>query len=139
MRGLLENRASTDPRARDPRLRGRTYSIPFEDVWQTSINLCGGGLKRWSIVSTDDQNGVIEAVTRSAIFGSEDDVRIEIGLDYNAQTRVDMWAVSRKERGDLGRTRRTVGRFFKHLDQRLGAHPGRILDASQPPTPREGS
>lgn len=125
---LSENKAMTDPEASDLRLRGRTYAIPFEEVWQASISLCSGGLRRWTMAGVDDQSGVIEAETRSAILGVEDDVRVQIVLDYNAQTRVDMQAVSRADRGDLGRTRRAIGRFFKHLDRRLSADPNQILD-----------
>jgi hypothetical protein len=124
---IFENEARTDPEASDPRLRGRTYAIPFEDVWQASISLCGGGLRRWTLTGADDQSGVIEAATRSVILGIEDDVRVQIVLDYNAQTRVDMQAVSRVDRGDLGRTRRAIGRFFRRLDRRLKADPNQIL------------
>jgi len=132
-RGLTEKQAATDPNATDPRLRGRTYAIPFENVWQASISLSGGGMRGWSIASADDQSGVIVAVVRSAIFGLEDDVRIEVGLDEDAQTRVDLQAVSRGERGDLGRTRRVVDRFIRRLDRRLDATPGQILDPTRPP------
>ena len=61
------------------------------------------------------------------------DVRIEIGLDENAQTRVDVTSQSRTERGDLGRSRRAIGRFLHRLDEDLDATPGQILDASGGP------
>ena len=128
LRGLRENQARTDAQAVDPRLRGRTYAIPFEDVWQASIWLCGGGLWRWAISSSDDRAGVIEAFARAALLGPDVDIRVLISLDHNAQTRVDLWTVARTERGDLGRTRRLVGRFLKRLDRRLKATPAQILD-----------
>ena len=81
----------------------------------------------------DDQSGVIEAVSKTLVFGFEDDVRVEIRLDENGQTRVDLWSASRIGRGDLGRNRRTIGRFLRRLDESLDARPGQILDATRTP------
>jgi hypothetical protein len=131
LRGLTENRAATDPSAEDPRLLGRTYAIPFENVWQAAKALASGGLKGWTLWVADDQEGLMEASLGQVMFLKAADVRIEIGLDENAQTRVDLSAVSRTERGDLGRSRRAVGRFLERLDKALDASPGQILDASR--------
>jgi len=128
LRGLTENRAGTDPAAADRRLRGRTYAIPFDTVWQAAWRLAGGEIRGWSMLSSDDQLGVIEAVSRTLILRKEQDVRIEIRLDENAQTRVDAWSSSRIVRGDLGRNRRTIGKFMKRLDRVLDVQPGQILD-----------
>ena len=81
----------------------------------------------------DDQSGVIEAVSKTLVFGFVDDVRVEIGLDENGQTRVDLWSASQIGRGDLGRNRRTIGRFLRRLDRSLDAQPGQILDATHTP------
>ncbi len=128
LHGLNENQAKTDPYAVDPRLRGRTYAIPFETVWQASVGLAGGGLRGWSIAHTDDQSGVIDVVSTTTVFRLEDDVRVHVGLDYDAQTRVDVEVVSRRPSRNLGRPRRVIGRFMKKLDRRLLARPGQILD-----------
>ena len=134
LRGLTETEAATDPRSDDRRLRGRTYAIPFEDVWQASVRLCGGGLRGWSVLSADDQRGVIEAISKTLVFGREDDVRVDMRLDENAQTRVDLWSASQKGRANLGRNRRVIGRFLRRLDRRLSATPGQILDPTYMPT-----
>lgn len=136
LRGLTENRAETDPTSEDDRLLGRTYTIPFEDVWQAATGLAKG-LRGWSLWVADDQEGVIEASVRPLLFGAPADVRVRIGLDENAQTRVDLASASRTERGDLGRSRRNIGRFLRGLDQALQARPGQILDASRTATWRE--
>jgi hypothetical protein len=128
LRGLTENQATTNPRSDDRRLRGRTYAIPFENVWQASLTLCQGGLRGWSVLSHDDQRGVIEAVSKPLFFGPEDDVRVEIQLDENAQTRVDLWSASQRGRTNLGRNRRVIGHFLYRLDRLLDAKPGQILD-----------
>lgn len=125
---LRENHAATDVDASDPTLRGRTYAIPFEAVWQAVVGLAGGGVRGWSIESADDQLGVVKAHVRGGALRPEVDVRVSIRLDRNAQTRVDVLASARSERGDLGRSRRLVTRFFARLDRRLGAGPGQILD-----------
>jgi hypothetical protein len=128
---LGENHAVTDPTATDPRLRGRTYAIPFEAVWQASVGLAGGGQRGWSLESTDDQRGVIEASVRGGGLSVEVGVRIAVSLDENAQTRVDVEASSRSGRSDLGRSRRLVIRFLRRLDKRLGAGPAQIVDPAR--------
>lgn len=134
LRSLTENQAATDPTSEDGRLRGRTYAIPFEDVWQASLALCTGGIKGWSVLSADDQRGVIEAVSKAPLTGREDDVRVHIHLDENAQTRVDLWSGSQKSRANLGRNRRVIGRFLRRLDRRLDAGAAQILDATRKPS-----
>ncbi len=126
--GLRGNHAATNVDAPDPALRGRTYAIPFEAVWQGVVGLAGGGLRGWSIESADDQIGVVKAHALGGLLRPEIDVRVSVRLDRNAQTRVDLLARARSEGGDLGRSRRLVARFVGQLDQRLGAGPGQILD-----------
>lgn len=133
LRGLTEKQVATDPQSEDRRLLGRTYAIPFEAVWQAAVSLCGGGLRGWSILSSDDQRGVIEAISRAPLVSFEDDVRVEIALDENAQTRVDVWSASQKNRGTFGRNRRVIGKFLRQLDRRLDADPSQILDPTIPP------
>jgi hypothetical protein len=131
VRGLSENRSETDPTSPDPRLTGRTYAIPFEDVWQASTRLAGGELRGWSLLRADDQAGVIHAKTKSFLLRIDGDARVEVGLDENAQTRVDVWASSRVRRGDLGTSRRTIARFVHELDDLLGVQPHQILDPTR--------
>jgi hypothetical protein len=128
LRGFTENQASTDVHGEDLRLRGRTYAIPFEAVWQASIGLCGGELRGWSIERADDQRGVISAHVSGGLASSEVMVKINIGLDANAQTRVDLTATSSTERGDFGRSGRLIARFVRRLDEKLQARPDQIWD-----------
>lgn len=132
LRGLTERRAETDPKSEDGRLHGRTYAIPFESVWLAATRLAGGGIRGWSLWVADDQLGLIEASTHP-FLGPQADVRVRIGLDENGQTRVDLTSASRTTRGDLGRSRRNIGRFLARLDELLEARPGQILDASRTP------
>ena len=97
------------------------------------MSLCGGGLRGWSILTSDDQRGVIEAVSRALLSRREDDIRVEITLDENAQTRVDLWSASQRNRTNMGRNRRIIGRFLRRLDRKLQATPEQILDPTLPP------
>jgi hypothetical protein len=130
LRGLTESRAETDPTSTDHRLLGRTYAIPFEQVWQAAMKLASGGLRGWTLWVADDQEGVIEASTNPPLVAAAD-VRVSIILDENAQTRVDLTSASRTERGDWGRSRRNIGRFIRRLDVLLEAAPAQILDATR--------
>jgi uncharacterized protein (DUF1499 family) len=65
------------------------------------------------------------------VFRFEDDLEIRIVLDEHGLTRVDVRSHTRKARADLGLQARRVGRFFKRLDDVVGADPGKILDPRQ--------
>ncbi len=118
-RGLTENRVETDREAADPRLRSRTYAVPFDGVWTEALRLADGGLARWSVIRADDARGEIEAEARTLLLRLVDDVRVTIRLDENAQTRVDVSSRSRKGRGDFGTNARRVHRFLTRLDRRV--------------------
>ena len=114
--GLTRNVAFTAPAAEDERLRGRTYAIPFEDVWQASLQLVDGGLKRWSLREFDDREGIIRGTARGRLGRFTSTVTIRISLDVDAQTRVDAMSASRVGRMDLGANTRRLHRFFAALD-----------------------
>ncbi|HEX6134388.1 MAG TPA: DUF1499 domain-containing protein [Longimicrobiales bacterium] len=119
-RGFVE----TSPDASDRRLRGRTYAIPFDTVWQAALRLTSGGMFRWTCHEADDQDGVIIASTRS-LAGAVHDVMVRVGLDENGQTRVDASAQARKPLSDFGRSKRRLRRFFRRLDRALAGRPAR--------------
>jgi len=127
-RGLTRNRAETDPTSVDQRLLGRTYAIAFDRVWRAALALAGGEMRGWHVEHSDDHTGIIRAVHVSRLFGSVDDVEINVYLDENAQTRVGMKSRSRKGGGDFGRNARSIGRFVRALDRALEATPSQILD-----------
>ena len=137
VRGLTERAARTAPDADDRRLLGRTYTIPFEEVWQASIRVIRRRLRGWTVVIDDDRRGRIDALHRTLFRGVETEVVIDIGLDENGQTRVDLAAASRGERGDWGRCRRLIGRFLKGLDRELEVSPGQVLQPVHPLRVRE--
>lgn len=126
-------RAHTDPLSPDPRLRGRTYAIPFERVWSTALAAIHGGLPRWRVLSHDDQKGIILAEARTAVLRRDVDIHVRIGLDENGQTRVDVRTALRGAHGDMGSTRRLIGAFLAELDKRMGVAPWQILDPTRPP------
>lgn len=128
LRMLRENAAATGPGAKDPRLRGRTYAVPFERVWRASLALADRELKGWRVVQADDCEGVIRAEATARFPRLVADVTIRITLDADAQTRVDASARSRTPRGDWGASVRLLDLFFTALD--------RMLESGGPPAPR---
>jgi hypothetical protein len=123
-----ESQAHTHPEHPDESLRGRTYAIPFARVWETVVELAGGGLRGWETVMADEDLGLLQAECHGLVSRTIDDVEIRMSLDENALTRIDMSSTARKARGDLGRNARRIRRFFRALDRRTGAGPGKILD-----------
>ena len=130
--GSTRGRAETDPRATDPRLRGRTYAITFDRVWNAALGLAGS-LPRWRIVESNDEAGTIRVEALSNLWRHPCDVRIRVGLDDNGQTRVDVRSMSVNGGRDWGSNARRIDRFIRALDEKLAATPAQILDATRQP------
>ncbi len=117
IRGLPRIDARTAPTHEDEKLRGRTYAIPFEDVWQAALALADGALSGWQLIASDDADGIIAAEAHRRFPSATDRVIIRIGLDKDAQTRVDAEAASWGEsRQSPRRTTKHLHRFFHELD-----------------------
>jgi uncharacterized protein (DUF1499 family) len=119
IKALTTNSAQTSADAEDPRLRGRTYMVPFAAVWDEIIQMIRDH-RRHSLVRANEDKGMITFEAKTPVFRFVDDVRIKVKLDQNALTRVDMWSQSRVGKGDLGVNTRRIARFFRELDRRLG-------------------
>jgi len=119
--GLTRNVAFTTPDSEDARLQGRTYAIPFEDVWRATLDLINSELRYWRLVSNDDEEGIIRARVEGRVERLNSVVTIRIGLDPNAQTRVDALSACRTGWADFGVNARRLGRYFRKLDRRLAA------------------
>ncbi len=142
-KALFIRRARTCPGARDPEMRGRTYAIPFVAVWNAALSLADGGLKGWEIVGSDDLAGVIEVDATSRALSLPARIVVSVGLDADAQTRVDLEAEGRHMGGDLGVNVRRIKRFVRALDELLSARPGQtpgaVLAAPAESTRRESA
>jgi hypothetical protein len=112
-------RAFTAPDAADPRLRGRTYAVPFDAVWRTALGLMDGGLNGWRVVGADDEEGIIEGEVHGRLQRFDSEVSLRISLDRDAQTRVDGVAESISGTADLGSGARRLARLFRALDRAL--------------------
>ena len=123
----------THAHATDPRLRGRTYAIPFDAVWTAALDVVAG-TRGWTLVSDDDQAGTIHVEAGTLLLRQTDDLFLRVGLDEDAQTRVDLRGDTRAGKPDLGRKRRVAGRFFRRLDRALDARDEQILDPTLPPS-----
>ncbi|HSG82311.1 MAG TPA: DUF1499 domain-containing protein [Gemmatimonadota bacterium] len=119
IKALTTNSAQTSEEAEDPRLRGRTYMVPFATVWDEIIRMIKEH-PRQNLVRANEDRGMIGFEATTLVLRLVGDVRIKVKLDRNALTRVDMWSQSRVGKGDLGANRRRIARFFRDLDRRLG-------------------
>jgi uncharacterized protein (DUF1499 family) len=117
-RALTQNRAFTDPEADDPRLRGRSYGVPFAQVWNAALQIAQQ-TRGWTVVSSDPRAGEIVAEATTRLWKFTDDVWVRMSLDEDGQTRVDMASSSRKGSTDLGTNARRIARFLRSLDARL--------------------
>jgi len=117
LRALTANRAWTDPESPDPRLRGRTYAVPFAAVWRAV--LAEAEARRWTVLETDPAAGEVHAEARTRLWKFTDDVWVRLSLDEDAQTRLDMVSASRVGRADLGTNARRIARFLRGVDRRL--------------------
>ena len=126
-RAPTTNRAETDPRSDDRRLVGRTYAIPFDQVWTACLHLVERR-RHWTLLEANDVEGYVKVECQSLFFKFIDDLEIRIGLDEHAMTRVDVKSTSRKGKADLGTNARRIGRLLRRLDRKLGADNGAILD-----------
>jgi hypothetical protein len=129
-RGLTRNTAFTAADSRDRRLRGRTYAVPFDTVWRAALGLVDGGLRGWSVLGADDEEGVIEGAIHGRLRRFNSAVTIRISLDRDAQTRVDGLAASVTGQADLGTNARRLGRFFRSLDQSIESASGRPIGSA---------
>ena len=85
-----------------------------------SLDLVRGELPRWHARWWDEEEGVIHALTRGRLSRRASDVVIRIGLDVQAQTRVDVRSTTRsKGLGDFGSNTRLIGTFIGALDRKL--------------------
>jgi hypothetical protein len=126
-RGLTKNTAYTAADSGDRRLRGRTYAIPFDTVWQAALGLVDGGLRGWSVLAADDKEGVIEGAIHGRIRRFNSAVTIRVSLDRDAQTRVDGLAAAVTGQADLGTNARRLARFFRSLDRAIESASGRPI------------
>jgi hypothetical protein len=111
--------ARTAAEAADPRLRGRTYAVPFDPVWRAATALLDGGLRRTTLRTADDIAGHLEADSFTLLRRRPLDVHVSVTLDQDAQTRVDA-AVAIGGRGpDFGAAVRFIDLFFRRLDAAL--------------------
>ena len=117
-RALTRNRARTSPGADDPRLRGRSYAVPFDRVWTAALETAGA-TRGWTIVDSDPRAGTFRAEARTRLWKLVDDVEVRVSLDEEARTRVDLSSASRTGRADLGTNARRIARFLHALDRRI--------------------
>src|SRR3954470_7995459 len=107
IRALTRNRAWTDAESPDRRLRGRTYAVPFAEVWKAALETARAR-PRWTVTEADARRGEIAAEARPPLWRFGDDVSIRVWLDDAGATRVDVTSASRVGKADLGTNARRI-------------------------------
>lgn len=120
VRTLFQQGAVTEAGSSDPALRGRTYGVPWDRVWREALALASVAMPGWSVLEADDGEGLIRAEIRGRHLAPPSEVLVWIGLDPDAQTRVELRSVSEGVRMDLGANRRRIRAFCRALDGALG-------------------
>lgn len=118
-KSLAHSASETDERARDPRLRGRTYQVPYARVWDEILHMIST-LPRWDLLQADESSGLIRAESTNRLFGFANAVAVKVKLDRNALTRVDVRSASPLGRIVVGNNARLISWFLNALDRRLG-------------------
>lgn len=129
---LTVRNARTRPGALDPEMRGRTYAVPFAEVWDAALYLAETRMRGWKVANSDDLAGVIEVHATSRALRLPARIVVSVALDANAQTRVDLAAEGRHRGGDLGVNVRRIRRFLRALDELLTRRKRRPTPLSRP-------
>ena len=117
----------TDPDHVRAELRGRTYAVPFDRVWDAAGAVIAS-LRGWTLLEADDRAGWMTIRAEGWPFKATAELRVTVKLDENAQTRVDLVSVPEKGSGGVGAARRRVIRFFRGLDAAVDAEGRHTLD-----------
>jgi len=111
-----------------PQIQSLLSDLPPDDLLRLAYRLAAE--KRWTLISDPPtpalaehgDGGEIDAVAKSVIFGSVDDVAIRV-REIDGRTRVDMRAAARYWPYDFGANARRVAGFLEELRTRALAPP----------------
>jgi uncharacterized protein (DUF1499 family) len=68
----------------------------------------------WEVLGLRSEDGTLEVVARSALFGFEDDIAVRV-VPHGEGSRVDVRSASRVGRGDLGANAKRIRAYIKAL------------------------
>lgn len=96
---------------------GRLYpTVPFARAWDAVMREVHGN-RRWSLVHSDEDLGIVTVACRTPIFRFVDDLTVWVSLDPNGFTRIEARSASRVGNADLGVNRRRIVRLLKRIDR----------------------
>lgn len=105
-----------------PDIQPRTYQKSKAEVFDAALHVVNR-LPRWSLVGYDENQGEIQAESRTALWRFVDDVRVRVRSGEGG-TVVDVRSASRVGRGDFGQNARRIRGFLAELDRQLATPPG---------------
>jgi uncharacterized protein (DUF1499 family) len=102
----------------DERLRGARLATPFAEVWTAALRTARDS-PRWTVTEQDPGAGRIVAEATTPLWRFVDDVVIQISLDDEGFTRVDLTSHSRVGRYDFGSNARRIRAYLRRLRRSL--------------------
>ncbi len=114
---LSHNDVSTSPDSTFPERITRHYKLPSQQLLakaKQAVEQLG-----WQLQSLDDESGKLHAVVTSSLFKYKDDVYISVSAIAEDTVALDIRAVSRKGKGDLGTNTRHIMVFYKMMDDQI--------------------
>ena len=118
LRGPNTNALEFDPELVDlqlaayPNVKTFLSDKPVQDVFEQCLEIANE--LGWSIVSTNQFEGIIEATETTRLWGFKDDVVIRV-QQQDTQTAVDLRSVSRVGQSDIGANAKRIERFLDRL------------------------
>lgn len=103
-----------------PEIRPQYYTAEPGRVFDATRDAVES-MPRARISSSNRNEYRLECVRSSYVFGFEFDLTVSVESVTQFVTRVHVASRSRFGRGDLGQNARNIRRFFRALDERLGA------------------
>lgn len=98
-----------------PDIRPLELPLSFDDAFAASLALVEE--RGWEVLSADPAEGQIEAISRSRLYGFEDEVAIRV-TETDTGTRIDMRSRSRLGQIDRGANARRIKAFLSDLEKR---------------------
>lgn len=96
-------------------LRAARLAMPPADALRRAEQVARA-MPGWTVTVVDEQNGMLEAVAQSSVFGFEDDVIARVRPD-GAGSIVDVRSKSRDGRGDMGANAARIRAYVAALEQ----------------------
>jgi uncharacterized protein (DUF1499 family) len=96
-------------------LRAAMLEVPPAEAFGRAVAVASA-MPGWEVTSRSPEDGTIEAVATTRIFGFHDDVAIRVRPATNGGSRIDVRSKSRDGQGDLGANAARIRKFVATIE-----------------------